>query len=161
MGLQKGLILLVFLSLSSCGSKKKTVIKENKETKIVSSYTSNAVIDKILTDSSTTFLNIVSLNIVAQDSTKPIQIIDYKGNITTFRNVRSINTSTDKSVVKNKIKKHDKVVQTSTAGVTTTIKENSIVKEKFKLDTTFIYVIIAAIILFLLRKHLRRFIFPI
>jgi len=39
---------------------------------------------KLVTDSSTTYFNIETLNLVSLDSTLPIKIIDSKGNTTTF-----------------------------------------------------------------------------
>lgn len=161
MGLQKIVSLLVLLLLTSCGSKKKTITKTDKLQEVSFSETINTNINRVSTDSTLTLLNIVSLNIVALDSTQPIKIQDSNGNVTTFYNVKEINSTKDNSIVRNNVHKQEDVVVKATAGTTTTIKENTTVKDKLKIDTTIIYIVISIIVLFALRKYIRRIFIPI
>ena len=159
MGFQR-IVIIAFLLLASCGVKKKAFKKETKLTNTTSSYIETTTIDKVATDSTISFLNIVSLNIVAKDSTQPIKIIDSKGNVTTFVNVKSIVSLTDRSVVKSAINESESVVVTATAGSTTTIENVTVEKSKFKIDTTLIYIGIAVVVIFSLRKYIRKLFLP-
>ena len=84
-----GIILLLTIS---CGTKRKALKKTQIET------VTKTVTNTVKTDSSITYLNISELQIIQKDSTQPIVIKDYKGNTTTFYNVKQINTKQDKSL---------------------------------------------------------------
>lgn len=154
-------LLICILFLVSCGAKKKTT-KTTKKVETVQKTVQQSVHKQVLiTDSTTTLLNIVSLNIVALDSTQPIEIVDHKGNSTKLYNVKRLTSTQDNSIVKTKIKRADSIVATATAGVTTNIEETSIEKSKTKIDTTIIYIGIGLLILFSLRKYIRRLFIPL
>jgi hypothetical protein len=137
----------------SCGSKKKTLTKTEKKIEIKETVLINQ--NKAVTDSSTTYFNIETLNLVSLDSTLPIKIIDSKGNTTTFYNVKVLTTIKDKTTLKTSIKDIQSNVLTSTADVTTTL--NTEVKSKVKIDTTFIYIGIGLVILFILAKFYKKY----
>lgn len=159
MGFQR-IVIIAFLLLASCGVKKKSFKKETKLTNTTSSYIETTTVDRIETDSTISFLNITSLNIVAQDSTQPIKVIDSKGNVTTFINAKSIVSLTDRSIVKSAVNESESVVVTATAGSTTTIENVTVEKSKFKIDTTLIYIGIAVVVIFSLRKYIRKLFLP-
>ena len=161
MGLQKGLILLLLILLTSCGSRKKNASKISKVTEVSNTVVTNTDYSKIVTDSSTTLLNIVLLNIVAQDSTQPIKIIDSEGRITTFVNVKSISNTTDRSVIKNAVKKSEVATITNTVGTTITIDEKVLNKETTKIDTGWIYLVAGIIAIIILQRIARKFLFPL
>jgi ribosomal silencing factor RsfS len=161
MELQKGLILCMLLLLTSCGSRKKNVSKISTVTEVSNTVVTNTDYSKIVTDSSTTLLNIVLLNIVAQDSTQPIKIIDSEGRITTFVNVKSISSTTDRSVIKNAVKKSEVATITNTVGTTITIDEKVLNKETTKIDTGWLYLVAGIIAIIILQKIARKFLFPI
>jgi len=165
MGLYKRFIILlnivvVILMLTSCGTKKKTVTKISKVSEVTSNVTIDSNISRVVTDSSVALLNIVLLNIVALDSTKPIKIIDSNGKTTIFHNVKELTSTTDTSIIKTRIKEEENVVMTATAGVTTTIEEDTLIKDKLKIDTTILYIVISIVVLFSLRKYIRRIFIP-
>jgi hypothetical protein len=137
----------------SCGSKKKTFTKTEKKIEIKETLLINQ--KKSVTDSSTTYFNIETLSLVSLDSTLPIKIIDSKGNTTTFYNVKVLTTIKDKTTLKTSIKDIQSNVLTSTAGVTTTL--NTEVKSKVKIDTTFIYIGIGLVVLFILAKFYKKY----
>jgi ribosomal silencing factor RsfS len=154
-----GIILL--LTIISCGSRKKNVSKISKVTEVSNTVVTNTDYNKIVTDSSTTLLNIVLLNIVAQDSTQPIKIIDSEGRITTFVNVKSISSTTDRSVIKNAVKKSEVATITNTVGSTITIDENVLNKETTKIDTGWIYLVAGIIAIIILQRIAKKFLFPL
>ena len=151
----------MLLVLASCGSRKKNVSKISKVTEVSNTVVTNTDYRKIVTDSSTTLLNIVLLNIVAQDSTQPIKIIDSEGRITTFVNVKSISSTTDRSVIKNAVKKSEVATITNTVGSTITIDENVLNKETTKIDTGWIYLVAGIIAIIILQRIARKFLFPL
>ena len=151
----------MLLLLASCGSRKKNVSKISKVTEVSNTVVTNTDYRKIVTDSSTTLLNIVLLNIVAQDSTQPIKIIDSEGRITTFVNVKSISSTTDRSVIKNAVKKSEVATITNTVGSTITIDENVLNKETTKIDTGWIYLVAGIIAIIILQRIARKFLFPL
>ena len=161
MGFQKGLILLLLILLTSCGSRKKNVSKISTVTEVSNTVVTNTDYSKIVTDSSTTLLNIVLLNIVAQDSTQPIKIIDSEGRITTFVNVKSISSITDRSIIKNAVKKSEVATITNTVGTTITIDEKVLNKETTKIDTGWIYLVVGIIAIIILQRIARKFLFPL
>ncbi len=154
-------LLICIFFLVSCGAKKKTTKTTEKIETIQRTVQQTVQKEVITTDSTTTLLNIVSLNIVALDSTQPIEIIDHNGNSTKFYNVKRLTSTKDNSIVQTKIKTADSIVATATAGVTTNIKETSIEKSKTKIDTTIIYIGIGLLVLFSLRKYIRRLFIPL
>jgi hypothetical protein len=154
-----GIILL--LTIISCGSRKKNVSKISKVTEVSNTVVTNTDYNKIVTDSSTTLLNIVLLNIVAKDSTQPIKIIDSEGRITTFVNVKSISSTTDRSVIKNAVKKSEVATITNTVGSTITIDENVLNKETTKIDTGWIYLVAGIIAIIILQRIAKKFLFPL
>ena len=137
----------------SCGSKKKTFTKTEKKIEIKETKSINQ--SKIVTDSTITYFNIETLNLVSLDSTLPIKIIDSKGNTTTFYNVKVLTTIKDRSTIKTAIKDIQSNIITSTADVTTTL--NKEVKSKVKIDTTFIYIGIGLVVLFILAKFYKKY----
>ena len=151
----------MLLLLASCGSRKKNVSKISKVTEVSNTVVTNTDYRKIVTDSSTTLLNIVLLNIVAQDSTQPIKIIDSEGRITTFVNVKSISSTTDRSIIKNAVKKSEVATITNTVGSTITIDENVLNKETTKIDTGWIYLVAGIIAIIILQRIARKFLFPL
>jgi ribosomal silencing factor RsfS len=154
-----GIILL--LTIVSCGSRKKNVSKISKVTEVSNTVVTNTDYSKIVTDSSTTLLNIVLLNIVAKDSTQPIKIIDSEGRITTFVNVKSISSTTDRSVIKNAVKKSEVATITNTVGTTITVDENVLNKETTKIDTGWIYLVAGIIAIIILQRIAKKFLFPL
>ena len=72
------------------------------------------------------------MQIIQKDSTQPIVIKDYKGNTTTFYNVKQINTKQDKSVLKTA--KKDSITQTATVGTTINVEEKTKTKEPMKFN---------------------------
>lgn len=151
----------MLLLLTSCGSRKKNVSKISKVTEVSNTVVTNTDYSKIVTDSSTTLLNIVLLNIVAQDSTQPIKIIDSEGRITTFVNVKSISSITDRSIIKNAVKKSEVATITNTVGTTITIDEKVLNKETTKIDTGWIYLVVGIIAIIILQRIARKFLFPL
>jgi ribosomal silencing factor RsfS len=154
-----GIILL--LTIISCGSRKKNVSKISKITEVSNTVVTNTDYSKIVTDSSTTLLNIVLLNIVAKDSTQPIKIIDSEGRITTFVNVKSISSTTDRSVIKNAVKKSEVATINNTVGTTITVDENVLNKETTKIDTGWIYLVAGIIAIIILQRIAKKFLFPL
>ena len=165
MGLYKRFIILlnivvVILMLTSCGTKKKTVTKISKVSEVTSNVTIDSNISRVVTDSSLTLLNTVLLNIVVLDSTKPIKITESNGNTTVYYNVKELTSTTNKSIIKTRIKEEEKVVTTATAGVATTTEENITIKDKTKIDTTIFYIVISIVAIFALRKYIRKIFIP-
>lgn len=159
-GMGKHVCLLLLFLLASCGAKQKTTKTETKVETIQKTVQQSVQKNVITTDSTLTLLNIISLNIVALDSTKPIEIVDHKGNKTKFYNVAKLTSTTDNSIVKSKVNKVDSVVATATAGVTTNIEETKVEKSKTKIDTTIIYIGIGLLVLYSLRRHIRKLFIP-
>ena len=147
------LYIIICGAVLSCGSKKKTSTKTEKKIEIKETVLINQ--KKAVTDSSTTYFNIETLNLVSLDSTLPIKIIDSKGNTTTFYNVKVLTTIKDKTTLKTSIKDIQSNVLTSTADVTTTL--NKEVKCKVKIATTFIYIGIGLVVLFILAKFYKKY----
>jgi len=145
--------IIIFSAVLSCGSKKKTFTNTEKKIEIKETVLINQ--NKSVTDSSTTYFNIETLNLVSLDSTLPIKIIDSKGNTTTFYNVKVLTTIKDKTTLKTFIKDIQSNVLTSTAVVTNTL--NTEVKSKVKIDTTFIYIGIGLVVLFILAKFYKKY----
>ena len=145
--------IIICSAVLSCGSKKKTFTKTEKKIEIKEAVLINQ--NKLKTDSSTTYFNIETLNLVSLDSTLPIKIIDSKGNITTFLNVKELTTIKDRSTIKTAIKDIQSNIITSTVGVTTTL--NTEVKSKVKIDATFIYIGIGLVVLFILAKFYKKY----
>ena len=141
--------------------RKKKVSKVSKVTEVSNTVVTNTDYSKIVTDSSITLLNIVLLNIVAQDSTRPIKIIDSEGRITTFVNVKSISSTTDRSVIKNAVKKSEVSTITNTVGTTITVDENVLNKETTKIDTGWIYLVAGIIAIIILQRIVKKFLFPL
>jgi hypothetical protein len=140
-----GIILL--LTIVSCGTKRKAL----KTTQI---ETVTKIVTKTITaDSSITYLNISELQIVQRDTTQPIVIKDSKGNITTFYNVKEINTKENKSVLKTAI--IDSVTQTATVGTTINVEEKTKVKEGIKFN--YWYLILPILAYIILRKFLKTY----
>ena len=147
------LYIIICGAVLSCGSKKKTFTKTEKKIEIKETKSINQ--SKIVTDSTITYFNIETLNLVSLDSTLPIKIIDSKGNTTTFYNVKVLTTIKDRSTIKTAIKDIQSNIITSTADVTTTL--NTEVKSKVKIDTTFIYIGIGLVVLFILAKFYKKY----
>jgi hypothetical protein len=139
-----GIILLLTIS---CGTKRKALKKTQIET------VTKTVTNTVKTDSSITYLNISELQIIQKDSTQPIVIKDYKGNTTTFYNVKQINTKQDKSVLKTA--KKDSITQTATVGTTINVEEKTKVKEPMKFNYWLLILPILAYII--LRKFLKTY----
>jgi len=93
------------------------------------------------------------LQIVQRDTTQPIVIKDSKGNITTFYNVKEINTKQDKSVLKTA--KKDSITQTATVGTTIKVEEKTKVKEGIKFNYWFLIVFV--VIYLIIRKFLKTY----
>jgi hypothetical protein len=140
-----GIILL--LTIVSCGTKRKALKKTQIET------VTKIVTNTVKTDSSITYLNISELQIVQRDTTQPIVIKDSKGNITTFYNVKEINTKQDKSVFKTA--KKDSITQTATVGTTIQVEEKTKVKEGIKFNYWFLIVFV--VIYLIIRKFLKTY----
>ena len=140
-----GIILL--LTIVSCGTKRKALKKTQIET------VSKTITNIVKTDSSITYLNISELQIVQRDTTKPIVVKDSKGNITTFYNVKEINTKQDKSVIKKAV--IDSVTQTSTVGTTIQVEEKTKVKEGIKFS--YWYLILPILAYIIIRKFLKTY----
>ena len=145
MGFQKGLILL--LLLTSCGIKKKTHKQTTLETK------SEIVINNIETDSSVSYLNISQLKIIQRDTTQPIVIKDFKGNTTTFYNVREITTVKDRSVIKTNVR----VSNTITETVGSTLKIDEQIKTKEPVKVNYWYIILFIAIFLIVRKFIKTY----
>tara|TARA_R110002126_G_scaffold283741_2_gene433086 strand:+ start:977 stop:1438 length:462 start_codon:yes stop_codon:yes gene_type:complete len=126
LGARKLVGIILLLTIVSCGIKKKTTKKTQIET------VTKIVTKTIKTDSSIFYLNISELRIISLDSTKPIVIKDFKGNKTTFYNVKEINTKEDKSVLK--MAKKDSIVQTATVGTTIKVEEKTKMKQPIKIN---------------------------
>ena len=139
-----GIILLLTIS---CGTKRKALKTTQIET------VSKTITNIVKTDSSITYLNISELQIVQRDTTKPIVVKDSKGNITTFYNVKEINTKEDKSVIKTA--KKDSITQTATVGTTIQVEEKTKVKEPMKFNYWLLILPILAYII--LRKFLKTY----
>ena len=93
------------------------------------------------------------MQIIQKDSTQPIVIKDYKGNTTTFYNVKQINTKQDKSVLKTA--KKDSITQTATVGTTINVEEKTKTKEPIKFN--YWYLIIFVIIYLIIRKFIKTY----
>ena len=139
-----GIILLLTIS---CGTKRKALKTTQIET------VSKTITNIVKTDTSITYLNISELQIVQRDTTKPIVVKDSKGNITTFYNVKEINTKEDKSVIKTA--KKDSITQTATVGTTIQVEEKTKVKEPMKFNYWLLILPILAYII--LRKFLKTY----
>jgi hypothetical protein len=139
-----GIILLLTIS---CGTKRKALKKTQIET------VTKTVTNTVKTDSSITYLNISELQIVQRDTTQPIVIKDSKGNITTFYNVKEINTKQDKSVIKTA--KKDSIAQTATVGTTINVEEKTKTKEPMKFNYWLLILPILAYII--IRKFLKTY----
>jgi len=140
-----GIILL--LTIVSCGTKRKALKKTQIET------VTKIVTNTVKTDSSITYLNISELQIVQRDTTQPIVVKDSKGNITTFYNVKEINTKENKSVIKTA--KKDSITQTATVGTTIQVEEKTKIKESIKFNYWFIIVFV--IIYLIIRKFIKTY----
>lgn len=140
-----GIILL--LTIVSCGTKRKALKKTQIET------VTKIVTKTIKADSSITYLNISELQIVQRDTTQPIVVKDFKGNITTFYNVKEINTKENKSVIKKAV--IDSVTQTSTVGTTIQVEEKTKVKEGMKFS--YWYLILPILAYIIIRKFLKTY----
>ena len=140
-----GIILL--LTIVSCGTKRKALKKTQIET------VTKIVTNTVKTDSSITYLNISELQIVQRDTTQPIVVKDSKGNITTFYNVKEINTKENKSVIKTA--KKDSITQTATVGTTINVEEKTKTKEPMKFNYWLLILPILAYII--LRKFLKTY----
>lgn len=143
----KRLVGIILLLTISCGTKRKALKKTQIET------VTKTVTNTVKTDSSITYLNISELQIIQKDSTQPIVIKDYKGNTTTFYNVKQINTKQDKSVLKTA--KKDSITQTATVGTTINVEEKTKVKEPMKFNYWFL---IGFVVIYLVvRKFLKTY----
>lgn len=140
-----GIILL--LTIVSCGTKRKALKKTQTKT------VTEIVTKTVKTDSSITYINISELQIIQKDSTQPIIIKDYKGNTTTFYNVKQINTKQDKSVLKTA--KKDSLIQTSTVGTTINVEEKTKIKEPIKFN--YWYIIVFVVVYLVVRKFLKTY----
>lgn len=142
-------ILILCLLLAGCGTKKIQKTKTlTTETKKVQNIVHTGIFSS---DSTLTYLNIEHFTIVAKDSTQPISIIDSKGNTTTFKNVVSITTKKDRSIVRNAINTSQSNVTTSTVGRTTTIDQEATDKEvdnSIKFDWRLLVVIVFGILVY-------------
>ncbi len=140
-----GIILL--LTIVSCGTKRKALKKTHLETK------TEIVKNIIKTDSSITYLNISELQIIQKDSTQPIIIKDFKGNTTTFYNVKQINTKKDNSITKNKL--NSEITQIATVGTTIQVEEKTKIKEPMKFN--YWYIIVFVVIYLIIRKFIKTY----
>lgn len=142
-------ILILCLLLAGCGTKKIQKTKTlTTETKKVQNIVHTGIFSS---DSTLTYLNIEHFTIVAKDSTQPISITDSKGNTTTFKNVVSITTKKDRSIVRNAINTSQSNVTTSTVGRTTTIDQEATDKEvdnSIKFDWRLLVVIVFGILVY-------------
>jgi hypothetical protein len=142
-------ILILCLLLVGCGTRK---IQKTKALTTETRNVQNIVQQDIIsTDSTLTYLNIEHFTIFAKDSTQPISIIDSKGNTTTFKNVVSITTKKDRSIVRNAINKSQSNVTTSTVGRTTTIDQEATDKEvdnSIKFDWRFLLFLLLLFIMY-------------
>ena len=147
LGVKRLVGIILLLTIVSCGTKRKALKKTQIET------VTKIVTKTIKTDSSTNYLNISELQIVQRDTTQPIVIKDSKGNITTFYNVKEINTKEDRSVLKTA--KKDSITSTATVGTTIKIEEQTKIKEPIKFN--YWYIIIFVIIYLIIRQFLKSF----
>tara|TARA_R110000822_G_scaffold122431_1_gene256557 strand:- start:292 stop:753 length:462 start_codon:yes stop_codon:yes gene_type:complete len=147
LGVKRLVGIILLLTIVSCGTKRKALKKTQIET------VTKIVTKTIKTDSSTSYLNISELQIVQRDTTQPIVIKDSKGNITTFYNVKEINTKEDRSVLKTA--KKDSITSTATVGTTIKIEEQTKIKEPIKFN--YWYIIIFVIIYLIIRQFLKSF----
>ena len=147
LGVKRLVGIILLLTIVSCGTKRKALKKTQIET------VTKIVTKTIKTDTSTTYLNISELQIVQRDTTQPIVIKDSKGNITTFYNVKEINTKEDRSVLKTA--KKDSITSTATVGTTIKIEEQTKIKEPIKFN--YWYIIIFVIIYLIIRQFLKSF----
>lgn len=138
---------ILLLTIVSCGTKRKALKKTQIET------VTKIVTNTVKTDSSITYLNISELQIVQRDTTQPIVIKDFKGNTTTFYNVKEINTKENKSVLKTA--KKDSITQTATVGTTINVEEKTKVKEPMKFNYWLLILPIIAYII--IRKFLKTY----
>lgn len=142
-------ILVLCLLLVGCGTRKIQKTKTlTTETKKVQNIVHTGIFSS---DSTLTYLNIEHFTIIAKDSTQPISIIDSKGNTTTFKNVVSITTKKDRSIVRNAINTSQSNVTTSTVGRTTTIDQEATDKEvdnSIKFDWRLLVVIVFGILVY-------------
>ena len=143
----KRLVGIILLLTISCGTKRKALKTTQIET------VSKTITNIVKTDSSITYLNISELQIVQRDTTQPIVIKDSKGNITTFYNVKEINTKENKSVIKTA--KKDSITQTATVGTTIQVEEKTKVKEGMKFN--YWYLILPILAYIILRKFLKTY----
>jgi len=143
----KRLVGIILLLTISCGTKRKALKTTQIET------VSKTITNIVKTDSSITYLNIFELQIVQRDTTKPIVVKDSKGNITTFYNVKEINTKENKSVIKTA--KKDSITQTATVGTTINVEEKTKTKEPMKFNYWLLILPILAYII--LRKFLKTY----
>ena len=147
LGVKRLVGIILLLTIVSCGTKRKALKKTQIET------VTKIVTKTIKADSSITYLNISELQIVQRDTTKPIVVKDSKGNITTFYNVKEINTKQDKSVIKKAV--IDSVTQTSTVGTTIQVEEKTKVKEGMKFS--YWYLILPILAYIIIRKFLKTY----
>lgn len=150
-------VILLALLMASCGVKKKrtTIIKEKEVSNTIKKEIKEVITVK--NDTSVFYMDITTLTIKALDSTKPVQIIDSKGNKTTFYNTASLTTIKDKSVLKKAINDSSSTTTSATVGTTLTIEKEEITKDKFKID--FNFAIIGVIVAFIILLRLRKFLF--
>lgn len=149
-------ILILCLLLAGCGTKKIQKTKTlTTETKKVQNISQTGI---FLSDSTLTYLNIEHFTIVAKDSTQPISIIDSKGNKTTFKNVVSITTKKDRSIVRNAINTSKSNVTTSTVGQTTTIDQEATDKDiDNSIKFNYWYLILPILAYVIIRKFLKTY----
>tara|TARA_R110000772_G_scaffold97563_1_gene196878 strand:+ start:321 stop:782 length:462 start_codon:yes stop_codon:yes gene_type:complete len=147
LGVKRLVGIILLLTIVSCGVKKKTTKNTQIET------VTKIVTKTVKTDSSTSYLNISELQIVQRDTTQPIVIKDSKGNITTFYNVKEINTKEDRSVLKTA--KKDSITSTATVGTTIKIEEQTKIKEPIRFN--YWYIIVFVIIYLIIRQFFKSF----
>lgn len=140
----------------SCGAKKKTTTSVTKKEVVNTIKTENKEVKTVKNDSSVFYMDITTLTIKALDSTKPVQIIDSKGNKTVFYNVGSLTTTNDKSVLKKAVLDSSTTTTSATAGTTISVENKTVTREKLKIDfnVAIIAIILAIVILIRLRKLL-------
>lgn len=149
--------LLLLLLFASCGSKKVS------KTKMLTETTTKEITvikqDKIISDSTVTYYDIETLNLVARDSTKPITIIDSKGNKKTFYNVSTITSIKDRSVLRNALNSTQSDVTTHTLGQTSIVKQDSTQKDIKRGVKIYIYLAIGIMVIILLARVYKRLFF--
>lgn len=147
LGVKKLVGIILILTIVSCGVKKKTTKNTQIET------VTKTITNTVKTDTSIFYLNISELRIISLDSTKPIVIKDNKGYLTTFYNVKEINTKEDRSVLKTA--KKDSIVQTATVGTTIKVEEKTKMKQPIKINYWLIGLFV--VIYLIIRQFLKSF----